>query len=49
MHDVYFTIGAQSLRAGKSILSGPGVLIALAVAYPTRELLVDLNEAGHRG
>ena len=43
-------MGTQSLRAGRSILSGPGVLvlIALAVAHPMRELLVGLNESGHR-
>ena len=49
MHDVYIVIGAHSLRAGWSILLGPGVLIVVAVAHLTRELLVDLNEADHRG
>ena len=49
MHDLYFKMGSQSLRAGRIILLGPGVLIALAVSNPARELLVGLNEAGHRG
>ena len=51
MHNLYFKMGTQSLRAGSSILSAPGVLvlIALAVAHPTREFFVGLNEAGHRG
>ena len=48
MHDLYFTMGAQSLRAGRSILSGPVVLIDLEFAHLTRELLVGLNEPGHR-
>ena len=43
-------MGKQSLRAGRSILLGPGVLvlIALAFALPTRELFVGLNDSGHR-
>ena len=37
--------GAQSLRAGQSIVSGPGVLmlIALTFVHPNRELLVGFN------
>ena len=44
-------MGKYSLRAGRSILSGPGVLVLifLAVDHPTRELLIGLNEAGHSG
>ena len=42
MHDIYFTMRAQSFREGRSILLGPGVLIALAVSHLTRELLVAL-------
>ena len=44
-------MGTHSLRAGSSILSVTGVfiLITLAVAHSTRELLVGINEAGHRG
>ena len=49
MHDVYFKMGAQSLREGRSILLVLCVFIALAVAHPTIELLVGLNDAGHRG
>ena len=49
MHDLYLTMGDQSLRAGQSIFSGPCVLIVLAVTNLTREFLVGLNEAGHRG
>ena len=49
MHDVYFAMGEHSLRAGRSILLDPVVLIAFAVAHLTRELLVGLNEDGHRG
>ena len=45
---MYFTMGSQSLREERHILSGPGVLIDLAVAHPTRELFVGLNEAGNR-
>ena len=48
MHVLYFTMGAQSLRAGRIVLSGPGVLIILAVTDLTREFLIGLNEAGHR-
>ena len=43
MHDLYFTTGSQNPMAGRIILSGTGVLIALAVALPTRKLLVGLN------
>ena len=49
MHDLYFTMGAQILRAVRSILLGPCVLISLVVAHPTRDLLVGLKEAGQRG
>ena len=51
MHDLYFRMGTQSLRAGRSILLGPGglVLIDLAVVHLTRKFLVGLNEAGQRG
>ena len=45
----FFTMGVQSLGAGRSILSGPGALVALTVENPTRELIVGLNEDGHRG
>ena len=48
MHDLYLTMGDQSLRAGQSIFSGPCVLIVLAVTNLKREFLVGLNEAGHR-
>ena len=43
--DLYLAMGAQSLRAGQSIVLGPGVLmlIALAFAHLTRELLSGLN------
>ena len=49
MHDLYFKMGAQSLRVGRSILLGLGVLIYLEVSHPTREFLIGLNEAVHRG
>ena len=49
MHDLYITMVAQSLMAGRIILSGSGILIAFAVAHSTGELLVGLNEVGHRG
>ena len=49
MHDLYFKMGAQSLRVGRSILLGLGVLIYLVVSHPTREFLIGLNEAVHRG
>ena len=42
-------MGAQSLRSGRSILLGTGVFIVVVVTHSTRELLVGLNEAGHRG
>ena len=49
MHDLFLSIGAQSIRAGRSLLSCPSVLIVLSVTHPTRELLISLIEAGHRG
>ena len=42
-------MGAHSHRAERIILLGPSFWIYLAVAHLTRELLVGLNEAGHRG
>ena len=49
IHDLYLEMEAHILRAGRIILSGTGVLIVLEVTHPTRELLVGLNEADHRG
>ena len=49
MHDIYLAMGAQILRAGRMILSGPGDFIFLAVTHPTREFTVGLNEDVHRG
>ena len=49
MHDLYLVMGSQSLRSGRSIFSGTGVFIVLAVTNPARELLVGLNKDGHRG
>ena len=49
MHDLYLEMLEQSIRAGRSILTDQGVLILLSFAHPTRELLVGLDEAGHRG
>ena len=49
MHVIYISMGAQSIREGRSILSCLGVFIVLAVTHPTRELLVGLNEAGYGG
>ena len=49
IHGLYFKMGEQSLRVEGSILSGPGVLIVLAVTHPKGDLIVGLNEAGHRG
>ena len=49
MHELYLEMGAQSLRSGRSIILVPSVWIYLAVAHTMRELLVGLNEFGHRG
>ena len=51
MYYLYFTMVIKSLREGRSILSGPGVLVlvALAVSHPAREFLIGINEACHRG
>ena len=47
MHDLDLAMGAHSLRAGRRrILT---VTVVAEVSHPTRELIVVLNEAIHRG
>ena len=45
MNDLDHAMGAQSLRAWHSRILAGTVVDIEAVAHPTRELLVSLNEA----
>ena len=46
-NDSGIAMGAQSLREGLRRI--PAVTFVAAVDHPTRELIIGLNEASHRG
>ena len=49
MHDFYIAMWAQSFRVWHMIVLAVTVVVVAAVAQPTRELLVGLNESSQRG